>query len=183
MSAVAGTEAPVVTGAIMFTDIVGFTEYTALQGDDEAVRLLATQERLVYGALPTGARVVKEIGDGLLMWFPDSASALRTAFELNRSFDRHVQAGGVPLWVRMGMHHGTARRRGDDLVGHDVNLAARIVDVAGPGEVVLSEATKSDIGDRVPDASFDELGPVVMKGIPDPVRLWRATPDDDAVAE
>ena len=72
------------------------------------------------------------------------------------------------------MHHGQALARGDDLVGHDVNLAARIVDLAGPGEVLLSDATKASIGDELPDVRFDELGPVVMKGIPAPVRLWRA---------
>ena len=78
------------------------------------------------------------------------------------------------MWVRIGMHHGKALARGDDLVGHDVNVAARIVDLAGPGEVLLSEPTKADIGDDLPGVSFDELGPVVMKGIPTPVRLWRA---------
>ena len=72
------------------------------------------------------------------------------------------------------MHHGHPLARGSDLVGHDVNLAARIVDLAGPGEVLLSEATRADIGDELPDVRFDELGPVVMKGIPTPVRLWRA---------
>jgi class 3 adenylate cyclase len=42
--------------------------------------------------------------------------------------------------------------------------------------VLLSDASRSDIGSEFPGATFDELGPVVMKGIPDPVRLWRAQP-------
>ena len=80
---------------------------------------------------------------------------------------------GLPLWVRMGLHWGRQTRRRDDLVGHDVNLAARIVDVAGPGEVLLSDATRAAL--RTPSAvEFDELGPVVMKGIPDPIPLFRA---------
>ena len=89
-------------------------------------------------------------------------------------FEEESNATGLPLWVRIGMHHGRALARGSDLIGHDVNLAARIVDVAGPGEVLLSDATRADIGDHLPDVCFDELGPVVMKGIPAPVRLWRA---------
>ena len=48
------------------------------------------------------------------------------------------------------------------------------VDVAGPGEVLLSDATRSQIDDRLPDVAFEELDPVVMKGIPQPVRLYRA---------
>ena len=80
----------------------------------------------------------------------------------------------MPLGVRIGMHSGRQTRRGDDLVGHDVNVAARVVDVAGPSEVLLSEATMAKIDDRLPDVSFEELGPVVMKGIPEPMRLFRA---------
>ena len=57
-------------GAVAFTDIVGFTEFCAVRGDDEALALLSLQERLVRNALPPGARIVKELGDGLLLWFP-----------------------------------------------------------------------------------------------------------------
>ena len=73
------------------------------------------------------------------------------------------------------MHAGEARERGHDLVGHDVNVAARIVDVAGPGEVLVSDATRSAAEGLVPQVCFEELGPVVMKGIPQPIRLWRAS--------
>jgi class 3 adenylate cyclase len=81
----------------------------------------------------------------------------------------------MPLWIRVGMHAGVVRERGRDLVGHDVNVAARIVDVAGAGEVLVSDAVRRDAQPRVPTVEFVELGPVVMKGIPDPIRLWRAS--------
>jgi adenylate cyclase len=165
-----------VEGTIVFTDIVGFTEFTALRGDDEALELLSRQDHLVDDALPKGARIVKELGDGLLLWFPEAVGALRTAFVLQRRFEEESVATGAPLWVRMGLHHGQARRRGDDLIGHDVNVAARIVGVAGPGEVLVSEAARACVGLELPGVCFDELGPVVMKGIPEPVRLWRASP-------
>jgi len=175
MAVLAKSRVVAVCGSIVFTDIVGFTEFTALRGDEDALALLAAQERVVRRVLPVGARVVKELGDGLLLWFPDSADALRTAFALHRSFEQESAASGLPLWVRVGMHHGHALPRGADLVGHDVNVAARIVDLAGPGEVLISEATRTDVDARLPQACFEELGPVVMKGIPDPVRLFRAT--------
>jgi adenylate cyclase len=169
------TMAGVVTGAIVFTDLVGFTEFTALAGDDAALELLTTQSRLVDAALPTDARVVKELGDGLLLWFRDPADAVRTGLDLQRSFEAESESTGLPLWIRVGMHAGAVRERGDDLVGHDVNVAARIVDVAGAGEVLVSDAVRVDAGDKVPTVEFAELGPVVMKGIPDPIRLWRAS--------
>ena len=64
------TQAPIrtsVQGAVVFTDLVGFTEYTAIQGDDAAVALLPTQEEIVQRKLPDGARIVKELGDGLML--------------------------------------------------------------------------------------------------------------------
>ena len=171
----ATTGAKVIEGAIVFTDLVGFTEFTAVRGDDAALALLTIQERLVRAALPDDARIVKELGDGLLLFFVDSASALRTGLALQADFEEASAATGFPLWVRMGMHSGQALERGADLVGHDVNVAARIVDVAGPGEVLVSDATRADAQGRVHPACFEEIGPVVMKGIPDPIRLWRAT--------
>ena len=169
------TLSPGVTrGTVVFTDIVGFTEYTALRGDEEAVALLSTQERLVQDALPAGARIVKELGDGLLLWFPDACEALDTSLTLQERFEKESAESVMPLWVRVGMHSGRQTRRGEDLVGHDVNVAARVVNVAGPGEVVLSYATLAEVDDKSPTVTFEEIGPVVMKGIPAPVRLYRA---------
>jgi adenylate cyclase len=165
-----GTE----SGAITFTDIVGFTEFTAERGDAEAIALLDLQERLVRAALPSDGRLVKELGDGLLLWLPAARPALAMCLEL---LDRFAEVGHEPaaLWVRMGMHWGCPTRRGDDLVGHDVNLAARIVDVAGPGELLVSATVLAALDDATPDVLLDELGPVVMRGIPEPVRLYRAS--------
>jgi adenylate cyclase len=164
-----------VEGTIVFTDIVGFTEFTATRGDAEALQLLATQDRLTSSVLPDTARVVKELGDGLLLWFPEPVSALRSAFALHRGFEAESSSGGLPLWIRVGMHHGKALQRGADLIGHDVNLAARIVDVAAPGEVLVSDTVRGGVDPGSAQVCFSELGPVVMKGVPGPVRLWRAT--------
>jgi class 3 adenylate cyclase len=161
-------------GAIAFTDIVGFTEFTAVRGDDEAVALLSLQDRLVRAALPQGARIVKELGDGLLLWFPAAPESLRTCLDLQDAFERESENPLVPLWVRIGLHWGCPARRGDDLVGHDINVTSRIVDVAGPGEVLVSEALHAQCASTLEGVTFDELGPVVMKGVPDPVRLYRA---------
>ena len=165
-----------VEGTIVFTDIVGFTEFTATRGDAEALQLLATQDRLVQSALPEGARLVKELGDGLLLYFPEPVGALHSVFSLHRAFEEESAATGLPLWIRVGMHHGTALQRGADVIGHDVNVASRIADVAAPGEVLVSDAVRAIVDPSVAHVCFAELGPVVMKGIPDPIRLWRATP-------
>jgi class 3 adenylate cyclase len=168
-------------GAIVFTDIVGFTKLTDHHGDDVALALLERQERLVRAALPPTARVVKELGDGLLLWFDDPREAIDTCLRLQCDFDTMSEtpdrddrsdANDVPLWVRIGMHWGCPRHRGDDIVGRDVNLAARIVDLAGPGEVLCSEETIGAIDDRAGFA-FEPLGPVFVRGISEPVEIVR----------
>jgi adenylate cyclase len=189
-------------GAIVFTDIVGFTALTDHHGDDVALALLERQERMVRAALPDTARVVKELGDGLLLWFDGACDAIDSSLRLQREFDAandateaateaatvaateaqsddSARVDGIPLWVRIGVHWGCPRRRGDDIVGRDVNLAARIVDLAGPGEVLCSEVTADEIGAH-PGVGFEPLGPVFVRGISEPVPIMRVIAVSDA---
>ncbi|MDH3705988.1 MAG: adenylate/guanylate cyclase domain-containing protein [Acidimicrobiia bacterium] len=160
------------SGVIAFTDIVGFTEFTAAEGDDRAVELLGLQRRIVDDELPARGRVVKDLGDGLLLWMDEVDGAVETARRLQRSFAAHA-TGDLPLWVRIGMHWGSPVERGDDLVGNDVNIAARISGQAGPGEIVVSEAVVTHPDLRGVDLSVDAIGPVLMKGLPDAIWLYR----------
>jgi adenylate cyclase len=160
------------TGTIVFTDIVGFTQLTDEHGDDVAVTMLERQEQLVRQTLPDDARVVKELGDGLLLWFDDASTAIMTCLDLQRAFEDESE-GDMPMWVRIGMHWGCPRARGDDIIGRDVNLAARISELAGPGEVLCSEATAERAGD-VPGCKFEALGSVFVRGIADAIPLMRA---------
>lgn len=159
-------------GTIVFTDIVGFTQLTDEHGDDLALTLLERQELLVRRTLPDTARVVKELGDGLLLWFDDASAAIATCLDLQRAFEDESE-GDMPMWVRIGMHWGCPRARGDDIVGRDVNLAARISELAGPGEVLCSEATAERAG-AVAGVEFEPLGSVFVRGIADAVPLMRA---------
>jgi adenylate cyclase len=170
----AGRTAESTEGTVVFTDIVGFTEFTALQGDDQALMLLSKQEQLVREALPPNARIVKELGDGLLIWFADACDAVSTVLRLQERYEEESNESDVPLWVRAGVHSGRQTQRGDDLIGHDVNVASRVCNVAGPGEVLVSDATLDAVDAKLADVEFEELGPVVMKGLPEPMRLYRA---------
>jgi class 3 adenylate cyclase len=163
----------VVEGTVMFTDIVGFTEFTALRGDGEALALLSLQDRIVREELGPGARVVKELGDGLMLWFDDPCAAIRTGLRLQERFEEESQAVEAPLWVRIGVHAGQQTRRGEDLLGHDVNVASRIMNLANSGEVLASEETVKRADGGMSDIDFEQLGPVVMKGIPTPINLYR----------
>lgn len=172
------TSARSVEGTIMFTDIVGFTEFNAVRGDDEALELLSLQERIVREEMaqtPSGgdSRIVKELGDGLMLWFADACDAIDVGLRLQERFEEASWETDAPLWVRIGLHHGQQTRRGEDLLGHDVNVASRIVNLADSGEVLASESTVAQAEQRMPDVECQRLGPVVMKGIPTPINLFR----------
>ena len=166
-----------VVGAVLFTDLVGFTEFTRTEGDKAAVEVLDAQSALVVGALTDSpqARVVKELGDGLMVWFADPHDAIVRAAGLLAATSRARRDDGFPLAVRMGLHHGEMRRRGDDLVGTTVNVAARIADLAGPGELLASEVVVAACGERPPPLVLDAVGPATVKGVDDPVWLVRVT--------
>lgn len=161
------------TAAVLFTDLVGFTAFTAECGDDAAVGVLDATRAIVDGAVrEAGGQVVKELGDGLLVAFPRADDAIRAAAGLAASFDAAFDAGESPVAVRMGMHHGPVTRRGDDLVGHTVNVAARVVDLAGPGELLVSDEVLAACGEQH-GVLLSPVGPTRVKGIATPIWLHR----------
>ncbi len=162
-----------VVGAIAFSDIVGFTELTADHGDDVAVSLVDRHEAIVSELLGSNGRIVKQLGDGLLLFFSDARIAVDTMLATQHRADIDL-VDEIPLWLRSGVHWGAPRTRGSDLIGHDVNLASRITSLASPGELLVTEALVQEIGDR--GDQFARVGPVFVKGVTDPVRLWRALP-------
>ncbi len=164
-------------GAIVFTDIVGFTELTDLQGDDVALAVVERQLELVRGVLPQRARIVKELGDGVLLWFDDPVEAVDAALELLARFERE-SVGGMPLWIRVGMHWGAPRHRRDDIIGRDVNLASRVAGLAGAGEAICTEQLVAAVGgaEALPQATFESLGSVFVKGFADAVAVATVRP-------
>ena len=165
----------VVCGSILFTDLVGFTEYTDAVGDVGAADVLDQQRRRVDGLLPEPAagRVVKELGDGLMLWFASAEIGLAFAVALLHVFDGDRRAGTFPLAIRMGVHHGDSVEHGSDLVGHTVNVAARISALAGAGELLVSEEVRVAGPDAARSIPMRPIGPVLVKGVRAPIWLHR----------
>lgn len=170
--------APTCVGAALFTDLVGFTEFNDVVGDAQAVRVLDAQLEFASDAIQScaDARVVKELGDGLMLWFADAADAIGSALDLLRSIEAARQSGSFPLAIRMGIHHGEAIARGSDVVGQTINIAARISDLAGPGELLVSDVALGslDLG-AFAQLHCAPIGPVRVKGVSEPVWLQRIT--------
>lgn len=160
--------------AISFLDLTGYTRLTDERGDEAAAELAERLSRLVERtSKPHGGRPVKWLGDGVMFHFPDPSAAALAAIEM---VDAAAAAGLPP--ARVGVHAGPVLFQEGDYFGRTVNLASRIADYAGPGEVVVSEDVVRLSGGG--DVSFSEIGSVELKGVSQPVRLFEASLDGPA---
>jgi class 3 adenylate cyclase len=73
----------------------------------------------------------------------------------------------------MGMHVGEVIERGDDIVGQAVNIAARVADLAGPGELLVTDHVVRSLGESGDTAAFRPVGPTRVKGVAEPIWLHR----------
>lgn len=161
-------------GSVIFTDLVGFTEYNDARGDGDALRVLDRQRGFVDVAIAAhdGSRLVKELGDGLMVWASTAEAGLGVAAEFCALVSADRKAGSFPLAVRIGIHYGEVTERNGDVLGQTVNIASRVSDLAGPSELLVSEQVIAACG---AGASFphEPVGPAVVKGVSEPVWLYR----------
>ena len=159
--------------AIMYTDLTG---YTALTQADEAgaLRLLREQAKLVRPVLESHrGRMVKSMGDGLLIEFPDVLDAVECAVDLQRHVHAHdAEEGAQPFGMRVGIHLGDVQRRGTDILGDAVNIASRVEPLADPGGVCLSEPVFVQVRNKVP-YQFENIGAKNLKGVREPIEVYR----------
>ena len=158
-------EGDVVTITILFTDIVSSTEQSARMGHRKWSTLTEAHDAMVRATLQRHrGHEVKTVGDGFLATFDATTRAVRAAMEIVAA------AKGMGLAVRAGVHTGEVEVRPDDVVGLTVSIAKRICDLAGPGEVLISETVKGQlVGSGI--ATSDQ-GTYVLKGVPDEWRLF-----------
>jgi adenylate cyclase len=153
--------------AIAFADIAGYARLTVERGDEAA---LSTVERFVEAVaqtLPVDARVVKMLGDEVMVVGSDTAALTTWAVELQSGI-----APGDPL-PRIGVHYGEALYRDGDYYGRDVNQAARVVARAGGGEVLVTRPVV-EMAASVDGLEFERIGEVRLKGFSEPTELFIA---------
>src|SRR3954468_5786832 len=126
---------------ILFTDLVGFSSWALEAGDEAAVELLRAVGDAVEGVVfARGGRIVKRLGDGVMAVFADPQEAVEAALSAQEAL-AEIEVAGYRPRMRAGVHHGRPRRLGGDYLGVDVNVAARVAEGAGAGEVLVSEPT------------------------------------------
>ena len=162
-------EADRVLAAVLFSDVVGSTEQASAMGDTRWARLLDRHDALARSCVGRrGGRVVKFEGDAVMAVFPSAGEAVRCGLDLVAA------VAAVGLQIRVGIHAGDVDRRGDDLSGMAVNIAARVSATAAAGEVLVSETVPRLVTGA--SLAFVDRGEHTLKGVPDRWRLYAVAP-------
>ena len=145
---------------------------------DTVQRWLRLVKQVENAVLPLhGGRLVKSQGDGMLLEFQNVRPALQAAFAI-QNVASEANAGVAPqrqMHLKMGAQVGELIADERDVYGHDVNLAARLTALAGPGEIVVSADVRDQLTPTL-DADIEDLGERRLKNVQHPVRAFRAWP-------
>jgi adenylate cyclase len=162
--------------AILFSDIEGSTALNEELGDRAWVRLIAQHDKLVRRLVNAHAgHVVKSQGDGYMIAFAQPAQAVACGLDLQRALTG--EAGWTrraAVRVRIGIHVGKSVRRGDDLFGRNVAMAARVAAMADGGETLVSEPVRNAVTDE-PGIAFGQPRDVEFKGFRGSHRVYPVT--------
>ena len=158
--------------AIVFTDIVGFTKLSA-KNEPAALALLEKQRELLKSIVEKhGGSWLKEIGDGLLLSFNTSRDAVDCSIAIQEATKK---VDGLDL--RIGIHQGEVVFQGSDVVGDDVNIAARIEPFAAAGGIAISGRVNTSL-ERDPEFETMFIGTPALKGVSQKTEVYCITSHD-----
>ncbi len=164
--------------AIMTTDVVGYSRLMGLDERGTLHALNAHRANLIDPSIAAhGGRIVKTMGDGLLVEFASVVHAVSCAVALQRGM--HARNADIPpgsqLVLRIGINIGDIIIDGHDIFGDGVNIAARLEAMSSPGGICISDIAYQQVRDKLPLA-FADIGPQDLKNIARPVQAYALDP-------
>jgi adenylate cyclase len=153
--------------AIAFADLAGYTRFTEEEGEEEALSMVERFVEGVTNTLPDDARVVKTIGDEVMVVGNDVQALVDWAVGYVGLFEERPEP-------RIGIHWGTTLYRDGDYFGRDINLTSRVVARARGGEVLVTDSVVDAVSGS--HLAFEGIGQVKLKGFDEPRQLCRAVP-------
>ncbi len=154
--------------AIAFADLAGYARLTVERGDEAAVSTVERFVEVVEQSLPIDARVIKSLGDEVMVVGSDPVALAEWAVAMEARI-----ADGDPQ-PRIGVHYGEALYRDGDYYGREVNQAARVVARAAGGEVLVTRPVV-DMAAGLDGLAFERIGEVRLKGFSEPTELFIAS--------
>lgn len=176
---------------LVFTDLVGFSDWSLQAGDESTLKLLRRVAQVAEPPLlDAGGHIVKRMGDGMMVVFPRPATAVAATLVAMDAVGT-VEVDGYTPRIRAGIHTGRPQRIGSDWLGVDVNIAARVMERAARGGLIVSETTL----EQIPSDELSALGVTAKRvrrqmfaprqqGLPADLVMYRLTGGrDDSVGD
>src|SRR5262245_25570625 len=164
--------------AVLLADVVDSVRLIQKDAEGTVARWRSFVAGVVGEELPrVGGRMVKHTGDGMLLEFDSVIDAVESALSMQERIEKGNS--GIPaelqIHLRIGIHLGDVMADEHDLHGDGVNLAARLMVLGGPREIIVSAAVRDQLTDGL-GVTIEDLGERQLKGVERPVRAFRAWP-------
>lgn len=170
---------------VMFTDIKGSTQFFETRGDIEGLSMIRKHNEMHFPTIEAyGGKVIKTIGDAIMAVFEEPASAVRAAIEMQTNLKSYnnVQPPSDHIHIRIGMNHGVALTKDDDVFGDAVNLAARVESVADADQILISESVYRAVKDS-DDIICRFHTRAQVKGKSEDVKVYRVVWSEEQLVE
>lgn len=171
--------------AILAADMVGYSRLMEVDETGTLARLKTHRLELIDPAIAKNrGRIIKTTGDGMLVEFRSVADAVLCAAEIQHRMARRNSDVAPARWIqfRVGINLGDVIVEEDDIFGDGVNVAARLQVLAEPGGICVSGAVRDQVGERLDNVAFEDLGEQSVKNIARPIRVFRVRLEADATA-
>src|SRR5215218_11056401 len=171
--------------AVVAADVVGYSRLMEADETGTLARLKTHRIELIDPAVAKNrGRIIKTTGDGMLVEFHSVADAVLCAAEVQRRMARRNTDVSPARWMqfRIGINLGDVIVDESDIFGDGVNVAARLEMLAEPGGICVSGAVRDQVGERLDDVAFEDLGNQSVKNIARPIRVFRVRLDADPKA-
>jgi adenylate cyclase len=163
--------------------MVGYSRLMEVDETGTLARLKTHRIELIDPVIERNrGRIIKTTGDGMLVEFHSVADAVLCAAEIQRRMARRNADVSPARWIqfRIGINLGDVIVEGNDIFGDGVNVAARLEMLADPGGICVSGAVRDQVGNRLDDIAFEDLGDQIVKNIARPIRVFRVRFESDA---
>lgn len=171
--------------AVLAADMVGYSRLMEVDETGTLARLKTHRIELIDPAIAKNhGRIIKTTGDGMLVEFRSVADAVLCAAEIQRRMARRNADVSPARWIqfRIGINLGDVIVEDNDIFGDGVNVAARLEMLADPGGICVSGAVRDQVGERLDDVAFEDLGEQSVKNIVRPIRVFRIRLDQEPKA-
>ena len=161
--------------AIVFTDLVEFSDWALAAGDGPAVELLRDVSVAIEPPVKShNGTVVKRLGDGMMAVFKEPGAAIEAIRE-GRERLHEIDVEGYEPKIRAGVHVGRPRKVKGDYFGVDVNIAARVAESAGPEDLLISDAALAAATEDEVKLTVEERPILDAKGVPEDFKVYAVT--------